>query len=183
MSSETWFDYHLRMFGEIAGRLKGHTSRVIVSFLDIYPKVGRRLDKAGASVPKIVDAEEVVDTPGFSDMMEGIGRTAASAGMEIQSCAEKLDLSRWKITMGKCIDDKLIKKLFGLSLSSRKDSGQRELCGCIPSRDIGAYDTCPNGCIYCYARRSWEIGRRNYRDHDPGLKYLLKGEKSGNGNI
>ena len=44
-----------------------------------------------------------------------------------------------------------------------KDKGQREDCGCIMSKDIGAYNTCPHECNYCYANTSKEVARKNYQ--------------------
>lgn len=47
----------------------------------------------------------------------------------------------------------------------RKDSGQRELCGCMAAKDIGEYNTCPHLCEYCYANASKELAVRNWRQH------------------
>jgi hypothetical protein len=71
--------------------------------------------------------------------------------MEIQSCAETRDLSPFGVKAGKCIDDELISRLFGITVSAAKDPGQRKACRCVESRDIGSYDTCLFGCRYCYA--------------------------------
>jgi biotin synthase-like enzyme len=46
-----------------------------------------------------------------------------------------------------------------------KDKGQREICGCIMSKDIGQYNTCPHECVYCYANTSKEMARKNYKMH------------------
>jgi hypothetical protein len=99
-------------------------------------------------------------TADFSAMMRGIMEAARGAGMEVQSCGEKIDLSPWGIDRGKCIDDRLISSLFGLTPAPDKDRGQRALCRCIPSRDIGAYDTCPRGCIYCYANQRYRAAEQ-----------------------
>ena len=49
----------------------------------------------------------------------------------------------------------------------------RQGCHCIESRDIGAYDTCLNGCKYCYANRDPHRAFENFRRHDPASPLLL----------
>lgn len=46
-----------------------------------------------------------------------------------------------------------------------RDKGQRQFCGCIVSKDIGEYNTCPHLCEYCYANSSKEIAVRNWKEH------------------
>ena len=46
---------------------------------------------------------------------------------------------------------------------SKKDKGQRKTCGCVVSKDIGMYNTCPYLCKYCYANFSDDVARRNYQ--------------------
>ena len=46
---------------------------------------------------------------------------------------------------------------------SKKDKGQRKACGCVASKDIGAYNTCPHLCRYCYANFSDEAVMLNWQ--------------------
>lgn len=47
----------------------------------------------------------------------------------------------------------------------KKDSGQRELCGCMAAKDIGEYNTCPHLCEYCYANSSKDAAIANWKQH------------------
>lgn len=49
--------------------------------------------------------------------------------------------------------------------SHKKDTGQRELCGCMAAKDIGEYNTCPHLCEYCYANASKELAIANWKQH------------------
>ncbi|HEY6540039.1 MAG TPA: DUF1848 family protein, partial [Ktedonobacteraceae bacterium] len=49
-------------------------------------------------------------------------------------------------------------------------------CGCFASRDIGEYDTCPHGCVYCYAVQNRDLALRRYRAHDPASEFLFAPE-------
>ena len=52
-----------------------------------------------------------------------------------------------------------------IKTKSNKDRGQRVFCGCIISKDIGEYNTCPHLCEYCYANNSKEVAKYNYQAH------------------
>ena len=67
----------------------------------------------------------------------------------------------------RCIDDRLLGRLFGGTWPAEKDPGQRPHCRCVPSRDIGIPDTCTLGCLYCYTTRSDELARRRRSESDP----------------
>jgi len=65
-----------------------------------------------------------------------------------------------------CIDKTLIETIIGCQLNVDKDKNQRHECGCMESIDIGTYDTCKNGCKYCYANHSEESVIRNCNKYD-----------------
>ena len=67
----------------------------------------------------------------------------------------------YKIPEPNLFDDNLVIK----TKKRLKDKGQRQLCGCIISKDIGQYNTCPHGCVYCYANTSMKSAIMNYNKH------------------
>jgi hypothetical protein len=158
--------YHLNAFEQIAAPLRGHTRRVIISLVDFYRKTERRLAELERQTGERF-CRPPSSSPGFEPLMRGLVEIATRNGMEIQSCAEGPELGAMGIRPGKCIDDDLIRRLFGISVTPRKDPGQRPLCRCVESRDIGAPDTCRHGCVYCYATRVLKADPAAARPHDP----------------
>ena len=159
-------EYHERAFAEIAGALSGYTGRVVISFLDIYAKTQRNMKK---------DVGGNVKAPSVQEMNELAQRFASLAhrfGMEIQTCAEQIDLEQYGIRHGACIDREYIEDLLGCPLKTKKDHGQRPFCSCAESVEVGTYHTCRNGCRYCYANDSDEAVHRlssRYDVHSPIL--------------
>ena len=87
-------------------------------------------------------------------------------GIEIASCAEKLDLQKYGIRHNCCIDKDLIERITACPIHVLKDKNQRLECGCAESVEIGAYNTCKNGCRYCYANSSKSRVNNNCKQHD-----------------
>ena len=123
-------------------------------------------------------------------LAKGLQQLDKSWNLEIGTCAEKIPLEQYGIVHNKCVDDDLMIELFshdkvlmdflgvefvpadlfnsipGIKKNkNNKDKGQRELCGCINSKDIGQYNTCPHECIYCYANTSIKVARQSYKTH------------------
>jgi len=156
-------EYHLKAFQEIASSLNGYCKRVVISFVDLYAKTKKNMKDI-----QTIDKKQS-ELIAFSKKLSEI---AVSNGMEIETCAELIDLSSCGIKHSSCIDKKLIENIIGCPIKVEKDKNQREECGCVESVEIGAYNTCLNGCKYCYANYSEEkvkASRALYDVHSPIL--------------
>jgi len=158
-------DYHLGAFEKMALKLAPFTNECIISFVDPYRKIKRRM---GDELTKDITEMEM------HEIVEGFSKIALSAGLSLKTCAEKIDLEKYGIKHASCIDREKIESIISCSLTSKvKKDGQREACGCIECIDIGAYNTCKNGCLYCYATFSPETTARNYLLHNPQSPLLI----------
>lgn len=156
-------EYHLKAFAEIASGLAGYTKKVVISFLDFYVKTQRNM--AGLQIETISEEEMLM----FAEHMVTIAR---NYGMEVESCAEAVDLQSIGVKHGSCIDRKLIEELIGCRLKVKKDKNQRQECGCVESVDTGLYNTCRNGCRYCYANFNGEMVKNLAQKYDPLVPLL-----------
>ncbi|MGH2517705.1 MAG: DUF1848 family protein, partial [Ktedonobacterales bacterium] len=94
---------------------------------------------------------------------------AAAYGMTLKVCAQERFLAPGIIEEAHCIDA----AWFG---QAYKKHGNRTECACSASRDIGEYDTCPHGCVYCYAVRNRELALARHKRHDPNGEFLFEPE-------
>ncbi len=138
-------EYHLRAFEQIAEALREYTNECVISFVDIYAKNKKVMEEIGA-----YNIDEVM----LAEFAGKLSQIAAANGMTVGSCAENIDLIRYGIGHNCCIDKNLIEDIIGCRINVGKDKNQRQECGCVESIDIGTYNTCKNGCKYCYANYS-----------------------------
>lgn len=150
-------EYHLKAFEQIAKALKGYTQKCVISFVDIYAKNKKNMET--------VDAYEVNNAM-LMDFSAEVSRIAKENDMVVASCAENIDLSKCDIEHNCCIDKTLIENIIGCKLNVDKDKNQRAECGCVESVEIGTYNTCKNGCKYCYANYSPESVIKNCHNYD-----------------
>lgn len=161
-------DFHCRSFERIAKALAGHTDTCIISFLDFYAKCRKRLNSLNAREMYREDVRV---------MAEIFAPIAKAYDLKLETCAEEIDLSDLGIDHGKCIDAGRISKIIGRPLAVKKDRSQRERCGCIASVDIGAYNTCPHNCLYCYASHGSDAVSAKMSLHDKESPFLSGTEK------
>jgi hypothetical protein len=139
----------------MAVKLKGYTEKVTFSFIDFYKKISENIKQL--NIKQITENEKNI-------LAENFSQTARENNILIDTCAEGIDLSKYNITHARCIDDKLISKITGYNFKVEKDKSQRLECGCVACIDIGEYNTCPNGCLYCYANYSHNIVENNKKN-------------------
>lgn len=171
LSNKTDSNYHIAQFRNIATHLKGAAERCIISYLDDYVKARPRLATLPAKGMNLAKPDEVQQT--FGPLTTALAQISREAGMRLTSCAEIYDLSPYGAQPGKCMDDELVSRLTGKRLSCKKDPSQREVCRCAVSRDIGMYNSCQFGCLYCYATQDFARSAENYRQHNPDSPSML----------
>jgi hypothetical protein len=160
--------FHQRNFERLAAALEGCTEECVISFAQIYRKTRTNLDAAARLFHfSWLDPDEEAKRQ-LAAQLAGI---AAAHGMRLSVCSQR-SLLQPGIEDAACIDAERLSAIAGYRISARR-KGNRPDCGCWASRDIGAYDTCPHGCVYCYAVRNRALARRLHRTHDPASEYLL----------
>jgi len=196
LSENIDIDTLINRIKNIGDQIHPFTEKLIFSFVQIskYKKVRDKLlrETNAFNNDNIFKAE--FSEKQKREFAEKLKNLTNGWGLRASSCAEKLDLTTYGIDDNKCIDDELIRRMFSkdkklqaslntgnpepnlqkdLFLSNKqpqklfKDKGQRKECGCIPSKDIGQYNTCMHFCAYCYANANKQSTLRNFRLHDP----------------
>lgn len=163
LSDNYTIDFHKKAFARLCDLLAPYTKKIVFSFLDDYKKISKNIKQLNI---KEISAEEMCI------MAEYFADTAKKYNLKIESCAEQIDLERFGINHGKCIDNELIEKITGYKLSVGRDN-QRNACGCIKCIDIGEYNTCMHKCLYCYANINKEAAFKNYKLHDKKSPLLI----------
>ena len=142
LSEKYTLQYHIKQFQVLCHKLSDYTEKCTVSFIDLYKSIQRRMLSLGISALSHDQIEELMGQ--FSEI-------ARACGIYIDACAEEIDLSEFGIGHASCIDAHRLERIGNYRLDIERDRNQRPACSCAASIDIGAYNTCRNGCVYCYA--------------------------------
>ncbi|MBR0178352.1 MAG: DUF1848 domain-containing protein [Bacteroidales bacterium] len=173
----------LQKVENIGDQLSGYTEKLVFSYADIalYKKVKANLEKSHVNYAEWTTAQ-------MEEFAQRLSELNQKWHYQLATCGEKIDIERYGIQHNKCVDDDLMirfahhdkalvdflgvevkESLFGTEIVKKKDNrdkGQRQFCGCIVSKDIGEYNTCPHLCEYCYANTSKEAAVRNWKEHE-----------------
>ena len=129
-------DTVLKRYYNLSYMFQGHTNEITFSFLDYYPKL-----------PQTIRTLTDIETKYAIDYLVN----EISPRYNLYSCAESINHPN--IKPNRCIDPEMFTSM-GMKLDdiNNKDTSQRLLCKCYPSKDIGEYHTCNHYCQYCYAK-------------------------------
>jgi len=164
--------WHRANFARLAAELEGAVDEVVVSVAQVYAKTRRNTDAAAAAAgfswrdPPVEERAALV-----ADLAD----LAAERGMRLTLCTQPELLAALPadapVGAARCIDAERLSALAGQPVAA-KTKGNRPGCLCAESRDIGVYNSCPHGCVYCYAVRHRDRARATHRAHDPAANSL-----------
>lgn len=156
-------DFHIRTFEKMAENLSGHTDNCVISFIDLYAKTKRNFP----GVREVPERDRIILAKEFVQ----IGKRY---GMEIRSCCEGTELEEYGVNVSGCMTKPVIERAIGSSLDMAKpQKPAREECTCLLGNDIGMYNTCGHGCLYCYANYDQRTVEQNMRQHNPDSPLLI----------
>ena len=153
---------HYNTFDYMSKRLSPHIDRCIFSFVDMYKKLE-------TNMPEII----ILNNNDKIEIAKNIGSIAKKHNMIIQTCATIEDFKQFGILQSGCMTSEILGNANNITFKKVRHSGNRQGCKCIENRNIGDYDTCPNGCKYCYANKNPQIAQENYKKHNPNDLMIL----------
>ena len=163
MSSVTDRQYHLNRFRELCAALEGAVKRCCFSFVVFHNKVQRNASTLRRDTGIVLHD---LPTANRLEIANALADVALEHGIEMLSCCGDY-LVGGKIKKAHCTDAELLFRLCPDRIRRLIEVPTREGCGCCECTDIGAYDTCAHGCVYCYANSRSQTALRSYRRHDP----------------
>jgi len=150
-------DYQIKAFARLCELLEGSTHKCVLSFAIAYKSVTKRLQNSGHI--ELTVQEKV-------QLAEMLFSIAQKHGITLCACCELAELSQTGVQPISCVDA----AIFGIT--APRDKNQRKGCNCAVSVDIGAYNTCMNGCVYCYANHNEALVKNNFVNRDPNGAFL-----------
>ena len=150
--------FHLEQFERLASAVAPYARRCIVSFLDPYPSARRELAAVTQATGETFDPPSATTRRALAQRLVPLARARSLA---LTACCET-DIADL-IPPARCIDPDILVPFMRGDPGLLRSSPTRKGCGCSFARDIGAYQMCGHGCVYCYANESPDAGLRNVR--------------------
>lgn len=162
-------EYHLQAFEKMASVLQNRVNSCVISFLDLYEKTKRNFPAARA----VTEQEQKYLAARFAEI-------GAKYGIPIRTCCENVSLAQYGVDVSGCMTKSVLEAAADCHLTvPKKKKSPRAQCSCLLGADIGMYNTCPHGCIYCYANYDRRTVEQNVRLHDPDSPFLIGGFRKG----
>ena len=162
LTEEYTIERHIQTFKYLCENLKDSVNNCIFSFVDMYKKLD-------TNMPEIINLKQ----KDIIEIVKEIGEIGSRNNIKIQTCATKTDYTSYNIEKSGCITLKRLGEVNNINFKTLKHKGIRKNCQCIETRDIGAYNTCPNLCKYCYANNKKRDVMRNYKKHSSKSPLLI----------
>jgi len=161
-------DFYIKAFEELASQFEGFVERCYFSYVSQYYKVKRNFEEFQKSTGvKIIGTSKDFNI----ELANKLAVIAERYGIEMLSCCGDY-LVGGKIKKAHCIDGAIIEKLFSPKGLQYSEKPTRKECGCTESTDIGTYDTCPHGCVYCYANANKSKAYETFRNLEKDSAFL-----------
>lgn len=156
-------DFHIQTFEQMAKDLSGYTDNCVISFIDLYAKTKRNFQ----GVREVSEKDRITLAKEFV-------KIGQRYGMEIRSCCEGTALAQYGVNVSGCMTKPIIERAIDTSLDMMKNQQPaREECACLLGNDIGMYNTCGHGCLYCYANYDRKTVEQNMKLHNPESPLLI----------
>ncbi|MDP6175196.1 MAG: DUF1848 domain-containing protein [Rhodospirillales bacterium] len=168
LSSLTPPAWHLENFARLAGKVEGASDEVVLSFAQPYRKTKRNMAQAADDHGFTWQDPEADEKRA---LLSGLAGLAEAAGLDLTLCGQP-ELLVAGVRPTACIDAPRLARMAGCPVSAKRKS-HREGCACFQSSDLGDYDSCPHGCVYCYAVGSRDKAKERFARHDPEAEFLI----------
>lgn len=156
-------DYHIKSFEKMCALLEGDISHIIVSFMDTYKNTEKNKE-----ILRVQDfTEELYQKIGIS-----FSKSAKKHGMTVQTCSEERNLVEYGFIKRDCVDKNIAYRLTRKT-HFKEWKARDAFCHCVEMVDIGAYNSCPHLCKYCYANFDEDRVEENRKRHDIDSSLLI----------
>ena len=162
ISEKYSIEKHIESFDYILDSLSDYTTEAIISFIDLYEKTKRNFPNA-----KEVTQDERLK------IGEEFAKIGEKYNIKVKTCAEGTELEIFGIDSSGCMTKEDIEKAINKNLDIPKQKARNGQCYCLLNNDIGEYNTCNHGCLYCYANSNKRLVKRNLKLHDPKSPILI----------